>query len=1543
METNINSRDFLQVFKKYFCLVIVIGMAFTAKLSAQTSCSLACKSEINVSVSEDDVVNGCSIMLSAEMILNGSATSCPSAGTYVGTITFADGTSLSDDLPFLWDNAHDYTHQKLSFSITDPVSKNTCWGHINVEDKLPPIIVAEGPVIDVVSCCDDNLYVDPGTSPHFGMTGSGICAMTGSGVFVEECSDIEWIVLSQVSIQNPCNGTVCPDFSRVIERKLIAKDAWGLTSEDTLTQHIKVKRVDITENLICPPDFINGDALTCETLPMDVVTLEGVSIPAPTEKGGGLPTLIKKDGPDEGTDPDTIPLYPLNAGDSLTLAVFQNCNIGVRHEDRLIPKVGKGSCGGYTLVRNWIINEWACPTAGGAGEVVDTCTQVFELIDNDGPVLLESVNRFEGTTNGYTCEGNVFVPAPIFEDKCSGVERIDVTYPGGFIEGFSPNGGFIELPLGTDTVVFVAYDACHNISDPDTVIVDVWDKTPPVVICDEHVVVSLADKGRTSVPARTFDDGSYDDCGIMEIYARRMDENRGCSVPEYSTFSHLGEYEGSHYYLSNRPFKRSLAFNKATAMGAGVFDFEGGSTSAERTYVVSQLPVTLDPATVIMAPNSVGKGRYILEVQDLCSVFRENIDFDCDDPETQMIVLRACDHQGNYNDCMFEVELQNKIPPKIINCPVDIKISCGVNFVVDEPSMSSIFGTIVSEAELVKTYHFIGDDRGIDANGDGVLEPHEEEFFATGIGSQPDTLCDGTDAVPFEIWDGIYWDNCGGATVSIENIDKRDKCGLGYIDRVFTLHDSNGDKVESCTQTVKVKQIKQFDFNTIDLPADTSILACGLPEAYGPEVTGFPEIVEGQCDLVGFNYTDQVFLFNEYDENNPACFKIIRTWQFIDWCSFEGDDTQPYPMPPHEQIIKVTDNDAPEILFSCEERSECTYDPDCESGYIELLKTAIDGCTGSDHLRWQAEVFIDIKAEENVVDTIFTGVGNLANASAHYPVGKHMVTWKFWDRCGNIVKCNQIFVIKNCKAAAPYCIDGLVVDLMPVDTDGDGEPDDGMVELWASDFDLGSTHPCGYPVILSFSEDIHETNRTFDCRHERRTIDVRVYSSVIIGEGAHADTVQSFCITTLQVQDNNRACRGRLDGGGDEDGALISGLIHTENNRSLESAEVHLEGSELAPSMTDANGLYAFSEMPLGGNYLVAPNKNDDHMNGVSTLDLVMIQKHILGLELLDGPFKKIAADINKDQNITASDLVELRKLILGNIDAFESNNSWRFVDDGYEFINDNNPLNELFAEDYDIPTLSENMDIDFTAIKVGDVNNSVALANYSLTEVRSSNALKLIARSKQVGDQVRIPITTSELQSLSGIQFTIEYDINNLAYQGIESGVFELSDNNVGLKNADRGLVTFSWNSSEINQYKSSDVLITLVFNGQSENLSSKIRIGSAVTAAEAYTTDNEIMDVSLDLDDTSALLSGYSLDQNTPNPFKDATAITFSLPRAMNAKVSIHDVTGKLVRQYNGNYDAGINSIQISRSDLQVNGVLYYTLTAGEFSATKRMVILD
>ena len=59
-------------------------------------------------------------------------------------------------------------------------------------------------------------------------------------------------------------------------------------------------------------------------------------------------------------------------------------------------------------------------------------------------------------------------------------------------------------------------------------------------------------------------------------------------------------------------------------------------------------------------------------------------------------------------------------------------------------------------------------------------------------------------------------------------------------------------------------------------------------------------------------------------------------------------------------------------------------------------------------------------------------------------------------------------------------------------------------------------------------------------------------------------------------------------------------------------------------------------------------------MNGVSTLDLVHIQRHILGIQSLNDPYNAIAADADNNGKISASDLTVIRKAILGISSSFQ-------------------------------------------------------------------------------------------------------------------------------------------------------------------------------------------------------------------------------------------------------------------------------------------------
>ncbi|MFZ1320593.1 MAG: T9SS type A sorting domain-containing protein [Ignavibacteria bacterium] len=84
------------------------------------------------------------------------------------------------------------------------------------------------------------------------------------------------------------------------------------------------------------------------------------------------------------------------------------------------------------------------------------------------------------------------------------------------------------------------------------------------------------------------------------------------------------------------------------------------------------------------------------------------------------------------------------------------------------------------------------------------------------------------------------------------------------------------------------------------------------------------------------------------------------------------------------------------------------------------------------------------------------------------------------------------------------------------------------------------------------------------------------------------------------------------------------------------------------------------------------------------------------------------------------------------------------------------------------------------------------------------------------------------------------------------------------------------------------------------------------------------------------------YSLSQNYPNPFNPKTVINYELQISGNAKLTVYDVLGNEVAELvNEKQNAGTYSVDFDGSNFS-SGVYFYRLNAGEFSETKRMMLL-
>ncbi|MFT4536690.1 MAG: hypothetical protein ACI9P5_004066, partial [Saprospiraceae bacterium] len=378
-------------------------------------------------------------------------------------------------------------------------------------------------------------------------------------------------------------------------------------------------------------------------------------------------------------------------------------------------------------------------------------------------------------------------------------------------------------------------------------------------------------------------------------------------------------------------------------------------------------------------------------------------------------------------------------------------------------------------------------------------------------------------------------------------------------------------------------------------------------------------------------------------------------------------------------------------------------------------------------------------------------------------------------------------------------------------------------------------------------------------------------------------------------------------------------------------------------SLTDEDGIFSFLGVSNNADFEIRSGLDKDYMNGVSTLDLVKIQRHILGLELLDSPYKVIAADINGDEKLKASDLLVLRKLILGIITDLPTNKSWRFVDKTQEFEDIYYPW--PIQESIDMTSLQGDiLNNDFIAVKIGDVNGN-ADPNFDDKAQVQTRDLQSIGFEVDdlfvsIGKTVEVTFVASENFDLRGYQFSMELD--GLSFIDITSQSISIDDKNIGL--IDRDLVTMSYNDTEkLNVTKGSDLFSISFLADKPGLVSEMIVLTSKLTVNEAYIGDAyELHEVELRFNEALNVHFENKLYQNEPNPFRKSTSISFDLATSSDVTLTLLNTTGAIVSEIFIDGKKGQNEYELEFDQIGVNGLYYYKIDSGEFSATKKMILL-
>ncbi len=343
-----------------------------------------------------------------------------------------------------------------------------------------------------------------------------------------------------------------------------------------------------------------------------------------------------------------------------------------------------------------------------------------------------------------------------------------------------------------------------------------------------------------------------------------------------------------------------------------------------------------------------------------------------------------------------------------------------------------------------------------------------------------------------------------------------------------------------------------------------------------------------------------------------------------------------------------------------------------------VLNNTVSGDTSTFRFQWVS----------NAAPTVFE--------SPELSYALHKVRWVVTNSVGVTKTCEKSTLVKDCKKPTIVCLNGLSVNVMPTQ----------MIQLWASDFlQYGEDNVTPTPQI-KYSIRKSGTGTGFPVDGNGDPVPSVIFTCAELGTqsvelwaldvAGNAD----YCETYVIVQDNLNNCM--------IEPPIIKACI--TNACGLGADETVFNFVVVAPNLPPfgyfETGICASISQTLPANteVTILPENDNNYLNGVSSYDLVLIQKHIDGVNLFDSPYQWIAADANSDHVIDTLDILECKKLILGIYQELPANTSWRFVDKSYVFPSPD-PLSAPFPESITVNTSNlPPLNPEFIGVKICDV-----------------------------------------------------------------------------------------------------------------------------------------------------------------------------------------------------------------------------------------------
>lgn len=365
--------------------------------------------------------------------------------------------------------------------------------------------------------------------------------------------------------------------------------------------------------------------------------------------------------------------------------------------------------------------------------------------------------------------------------------------------------------------------------------------------------------------------------------------------------------------------------------------------------------------------------------------------------------------------------------------------------------------------------------------------------------------------------------------------------------------------------------------------------------------------------------------------------------------------------------------------------------------------------------------------------------------------------------------------------------------------------------------------------------------------------------------------------------------------------ADVGGLISTANNYRVNPDSIYISDVDnVTKFCSSSNGglHYAFKvRSKKTGMIDYRFVKRSQVLDGVSTKDIVVIQKHILGKQKLTDTLRYFAADVNRNFNVTSSDIAEIRKLILGIKDTFTDVYPWYFFrPDWKSVITKNNSYESIYFKGLNI-TNYPRLNGDVLAVKMGDMdlsyNNSLQNTS-SRSSLQTSSSIQYLLEYKNNETILKIFLNQEE-KNIEGFQCELQLKsdckIKSVSSTLLESDQYCIQGNTISL----------SVSTGEVLNFEDSVpfLILHLENNIHSCEVEDFLSFGQRISN-EYYTESGEIFELGLKLFQPR----NSTFLQLVPNPFQDYLSF-LELSEADFLNVIIYNSNGVVLinQQISGN----------------------------------------